>query len=159
MTTGTMTHGVLPEGAAFQATRLKDGRYRFIYSESFRDRALVERTADMLRHAFKALADSGLRISHRLTRGGGSFTIKGAVPPETLGNMLTGEFIGWSTLGAMRLRDLLAQAVVTGAGGVSSAGKRRGLDKPSAGDRRRSTEHLNATQAGLDAWIEGPSKP
>lgn len=137
-----MTHGVLPEGVAFQGARLKDGRYRFTYSESFNDRRLAERTADLLRHAFKALADSGLRVGRRLTRDGGSFTIKGTVTSETLGNMLAGEFIGWSSLGAMRLRDLLAQAVVVGAGGVSSGGKRRGLDRPNAADRKRAAESM-----------------
>jgi len=120
------TFGVLPPGITFKADKLKDGRYRFVYSETFHDRALVERTADMLRHAAGAAAKAaGVHIAHRLTRKGGIFTVKGTVAPERIGDLMVGEFMAWSTVGSMRLRDVFMTYAAGGAGGLSAKQQRR----------------------------------
>lgn len=124
-----MVEGVLPDTVAFSTRRLKDGRYRFTYNESFRDATLVKRTFAQMKHAVALLK----RMGYSATVRGSTLTFRGIAASEHVGNMMVGEFLCWSTLGTMRLRDLIISYAVAGGGapGISTAKLKRLVRKGS----------------------------
>lgn len=136
--------GVLPDTVAFSTKRLKDGRYRFAYSESFRDAVLVKRTFAQMKHAVALMKRMGLSVTVR----GRTLTLRGVAASEHIGNMMVGEFLCWSTLGAARLRDLIAGYAVAGGGqtpGMSTKELKR-IVRDGTARRRETSAALSAME-------------
>lgn len=89
------------------------GKCNFKYRETFPDEKLVARTAVML----QAAANAGALPPnvHFQRSGPKALELKGKnVARKDVGNMLFGEFLMWSTIGDMTLRDLVGVSVRLG---------------------------------------------
>lgn len=105
---------VIPSRISLTAKELTRGRIRFCYREYFAQKTysaegqrytvneLIERTLLIAREKFP----SGL-VLRRLKAG---LEVSGIVERKMFGDMMTGEFLGWSSLGQARLVDLLIGA-------------------------------------------------
>lgn len=100
---------LLPDRAAFRIERLASGDDRTVrwnYEETFHDRDVVARTVALVR---ERLPD-GLKIG--TSKDGRTVRMSGVSDYRTVASMITGEFIGWSALADMTLRDLIGMVFV-----------------------------------------------
>jgi len=110
---------VLPTGVRFSLTR-NEHEATFNYEEDFDDVALVARTVDMIAHVLP----EGLAVE--LTNEGKTARIHGTCDYSIIAEMIANEFMHWSRIGEMKLRDILLLGTLAQARNVKAE---KALDK------------------------------
>jgi hypothetical protein len=97
---------VLPHTVDLRIAR-KGDRAKFSYEETFPVKKIVKTTFDLIKDAIPG-------VDAKITKSGRGIRLSGTVDYRTLGNMMTGEFLIWSTIGDMTLRDMFIRSWVAG---------------------------------------------
>lgn len=98
---------VLPNTVRLHVVR-KGRKATFVYEETCGNARLVKRTVDI------ANACSPADLGIKYTAQGKILRAEGCVDYSVLANFMTGEFLMWSTIGEMKLRDVLVSSFVRG---------------------------------------------
>ena len=106
---------ILPDKVKLDAYVRSDGKVHFVYEETFSQDVygdttredLLQRTLAIVNHAIAAMDVSCCVIQNTLS-------ISGVVERDRFGNMMISEFMGWGTIGEMKMRDVLISAFVAG---------------------------------------------
>jgi hypothetical protein len=108
---------ILPDELRFHTAR-RGKKMTIHYEEVFRhlvsghgskaSRAKVVNLTDTLRR----FIDPRIRITHSIRRGVVRFHLSGTVDRTVIGNMLVGEFLAWTTMADLKLRDLIVAGVL-----------------------------------------------
>ena len=112
-----LVKAVLPDELRFRAVR-HGKKMTLHYEEVFRhlisgrgseaSRRKVANLADTLRRH----VDPRLKITHSIKRGVVYFRLSGTVETTIIGNMLAGEFLAWTSIADLKLRDLIIAGVL-----------------------------------------------
>lgn len=100
---------LLPEKVTLTTSRVSGKRFRFHYTESFlpRHTHILLATVKHMEPGFKSV---GIKATVR----GSTIHLKGIVPREVVGNAVMGEFLAWSSLGDITVRQLFIGANLGG---------------------------------------------
>ena len=104
---------ILPDAVKLRMTR-KGMKTTFVYEETFRSRRLVEATHTILVNITKALMP-WCKVT--MSKDGKTIRLGGTCDYHTFAGFVTGEFIMWTPMADMKLRDMLLAPVVRAGGG------------------------------------------
>ena len=114
-----MTKAILPDGVRLLVNVKKKARSgqqdhdvcQFLYEETFKkaDLAAVKQTVE----AVRTLVDGRLKVTFRRNKRGVTvIRMRGDIERNVVGDMLMGEFLGWSTISGLNFRDLVIAGVM-----------------------------------------------
>jgi hypothetical protein len=115
---------VLPHTVDLKIVR-KGDKAKFSYEETFSVKKVVKSTFDLIQGAIPG-------VVAKIVKSGRGIRLSGTVDYRTLGNMMTGEFLIWSTIGDMTLRDMFIRSWASGRRPTVSLGSPENRRAPKA---------------------------
>lgn len=110
---------VLPDAASFKIVR-RGGKSTSVYTERFNDRTIARRTYNLASRAM------GHNKAHKvsISKDGRSLTVKSTAPFSDIADMIVTEFLAWSSISTLTVRDLMGVNAVMA---LQQAATRHGL--------------------------------
>ena len=108
---------ILPDTCRFSVVR-RGRKMVFHYEETFRGlvrgRGSVKslRRVEAVADALRVAVDPRVKVTHSIRRSVVTFRMAGTVSREVVGDMLAGEFMAWSSIAQLQLKDIIVAGIL-----------------------------------------------
>lgn len=96
-----------PQRGELKFHEMQGNRVSFEYTEWFSSKRLIIKTYKLVSNIFKAYKSNGLDVKIDVDSKAEFITVSGIVPRRVFGDLFTGEFLYWSSIGDIKLKELV----------------------------------------------------